>query len=200
LLCCELLLNLILSSMVWSWTARVLQEFFFICLSLSFYLCELLVLGLFFLGWVGSGALIISEAQQFGSHFHCSNNSEAFLCIIRCVHEYEKWLQTLNMICFSPDIALYIQKENSESMYHVLLNMIFSLQMHFAFHKETLCLGTLILYSVPLFLFMSCCWCCYETQHTVKELIWVLNFSFSNCPIDSVDPEVFVAEFRLYLV
>lgn len=85
LLCCELLLNLILSSIIWGG---------FWC---SYYL--------------RSSAVCYS--------FHCSNNSEAILCIIRCVHEYEKWLQTMNMICFSPDIALYIQKENSESMYHV---------------------------------------------------------------------------------
>jgi hypothetical protein len=55
------------------------------------------------------------------------------LCIIRCVHEYEKWLQTLNMICFSPDIALYIQKEKSESMYHV------SYCWHDFFSPDALC-------------------------------------------------------------
>jgi hypothetical protein len=118
LLCCELLLNLILSSMVWSWTARVLQEFFLrLPLSLSLFVWTCFGVS-FFLGG-GWWVLVLLLYQKLSSLLvHCSNNSEAFLCIIRCVHEYEKWLQTLNMICFSPDIALYIQKENSESMYH----------------------------------------------------------------------------------
>jgi hypothetical protein len=40
--------------------------FLFASLSLSLYLCELHVLGLFLGG--GSGALIVSETQQFASH------------------------------------------------------------------------------------------------------------------------------------